>query len=126
MNGIFSKRFKALREEKDKTQQELLDEFNKRYHYNFKKSSISMYENAKRMPEIEALTDFADYFQVSVDYLLGRSDIRNPYKEKEERETEKINTIAGHIVGDGSEYTKEELEEIEKFKQWVLDRKKNK
>lgn len=115
MNEVFSKRFKELREEKNKTQQELIDEFNKKYHYNFKKSAISMYENSKRMPEIQALTDFADYFGVSTDFLLGVSDIRNPYE---------IKTIAAHH--DGDEFTEEELQEIENFKEYVKMRKQQK
>lgn len=36
------------------------------------KSSISMYENDMRQPSCETLVRFADVFNVSVDYLLGR------------------------------------------------------
>ena len=31
-----------------------------------------MIENGKRMPELSALIDFADFYDVSIDYLLGR------------------------------------------------------
>src|SRR3712207_3497179 len=77
MSSTFGKRFKMLRLEKDLKQQELIDDFNKKYHYGFTKSAVSQYENDKRIPEIEALNAFANYFNVSVDFLLGRSDIRN-------------------------------------------------
>lgn len=77
--ATFGERFKMLRSEKNFNQEELIDDFNKKYHYSFTKSAVSQYENDKRIPEISALSDFADYFNVTVDYLLGKSDIRNPY-----------------------------------------------
>ncbi len=73
----FGQRFKELRIEKELTQQELAEDFNSKYGHTFSKSSISQYENGKRTPENVALKNFADYFKVSIDYLLGVSDIRN-------------------------------------------------
>ena len=35
-------------------------------------STISLYENGKREPDLETLQHFADIFHVSVDYILGR------------------------------------------------------
>lgn len=32
------------------------------------------YESGKRLPDTEILSKLADYFNVSADYLLGRSD----------------------------------------------------
>lgn len=32
------------------------------------------YESGERLPDTEVLTKLADYFNVSTDYLLGRSD----------------------------------------------------
>ena len=40
------------------------------------KSSISTYENDMRQPSYETLVRFADVFNVSVDYLLGRRNDR--------------------------------------------------
>ena len=73
----FGERFKELRLEKGLTQQGLAEDFNKIYGHTFSKPSISQYENGKRTPENEALKNFASYFNVSIDYLLGVSDIRN-------------------------------------------------
>lgn len=78
---LFAKRFKELREEKGLTQSELLKIFNESFNHSFGKSSISMYENGKRIPEIVALADFADFFDVSIDYLLGKSDIKKYYND---------------------------------------------
>ena len=37
-------------------------------------NSISRYENGEREADYETLIRFADYFNVSIDYLLGRTD----------------------------------------------------
>lgn len=70
----FGQVFKTLRLKKELTQKDLAEDFNKKYNYSFNKSSISQYENDLRKPEIDALKDFADYFNVSIDYLLGKTD----------------------------------------------------
>ena len=41
---------------------------------NMTQSSISRYENEEREADYETLVAFADYFGVSVDYLLGRTN----------------------------------------------------
>lgn len=60
----------------------------------------------------------ADYFDVSVDYLLCRTDKKRFY---DSTETNDLQTIAAHH--DGEEWTKEELEEIEQFKRFVAMRR---
>jgi len=37
-------------------------------------NSISRYENLERQADYETLIKIADYFNVSIDYLLGRTD----------------------------------------------------
>ena len=76
----FGQRFKELRLEKGLTQQGLAEDFNKIYGHTFSKPSISQYENGKRTPENEALKNFASYFNVSIEYLLGDEKDRL-YKE---------------------------------------------
>ena len=39
---------------------------------NMNQNSISRYENMEREADYETLIRFADYFDVSLDYLLGR------------------------------------------------------
>lgn len=41
---------------------------------NMNQNSISRYENGEQEADYAALIRFADYFDVSVDYLLGRTD----------------------------------------------------
>ena len=42
--------------------------------------TISNYETEKRDMTPETIIKLADYFGVSTDYLLGKSDVRNPEK----------------------------------------------
>lgn len=64
----FGDRLKQLRKESNLTQQELACKFY------LNKSSISRYENGTQLPEHDLLEKIADYFNVSIDYLLGRTD----------------------------------------------------
>lgn len=41
---------------------------------------ISAYEKGKREPDIESLKQIANYFNCSIDYLLGKTDIIKPEK----------------------------------------------
>lgn len=66
--ATFSERIKALRKEKGLTQEELGNIIG------VKKYSIHSYENEKNCPEMKGLIGLADYFGVSIDYLVGRTD----------------------------------------------------
>ncbi len=41
------------------------------------KASIANFENCNRKPSLDALIALADYFNVSIDYLVGRDDVPN-------------------------------------------------
>ena len=47
---------------------------------NMNQNSISRYENGQRQADYQTLIAFADYFNVSIDYLLERTD--NPKMNK--------------------------------------------
>lgn len=64
-------RFRELRKRAGLTQPELVKQFNELYGRNYTEAAISQFENDKRMPSIEALKDFADFYGVSIDYLIG-------------------------------------------------------
>lgn len=44
---------------------------------NMNQNTISRYENMEREADYKTLIKFADYFDVSLDYLLGRTDRPN-------------------------------------------------
>ena len=58
-------RIKQLRKEKNITASQLAK------HINVADSTMSLYENGKREPPFETLKSIADFFNVSIDYLLG-------------------------------------------------------
>ena len=66
--NIFSERLKALRKKKGIT----LLEFGS--HFNISKQSAQKWEAGINLPTSEKLIEIADYFDVSLDYLVGRSD----------------------------------------------------
>lgn len=68
------RRFKELRIKMGITQEEFRQKFNDRFGRTYTAAAISQFENGKRLPEISALIDFADFYNVSVDYLVGRDD----------------------------------------------------
>ena len=61
-------RLKALRRARNISQLKLAMDLN------MNQNSISRYENLEREADYETLIRLADYFHVSIDYLLGRTD----------------------------------------------------
>lgn len=58
---------------------------------NMTQQRISAYEKGKREPDIETIKQFADFFNVSIDYLLGKSDnnsVEDSFKHKYREEIE--------------------------------------
>lgn len=64
-------RIKILREEFGYTQQELADKLDGA------KSTVAMYENETRKPSMEVLIKLSEIFNCSIDYLLGKTDVRD-------------------------------------------------
>lgn len=66
--ATFANRLRELRKQKELTQTDLGKLLN------LSKQTISVYENGGADPNPETLNKLADFFGVSVDYLLGRTD----------------------------------------------------
>lgn len=64
-------RIKKLRENKELSQKQLADMLS------VGPSTISMWEQGRRAPDNEMLSKIADFFDVTTDYLLGRTDNPN-------------------------------------------------
>ncbi len=75
----FGNNLKKIRQEHDMTQEELAKKINT------SRSNIANYENDKNMPSIEVLNKLSEILNCSTDYLLGKSDIRNPEKIDENK-----------------------------------------
>lgn len=84
------KNLRLLREKEGLSQQKLADILN------ISQQAIFKYEKTSNEPDIETLIKLADIFNVTVDYLIGHSDIREPNVKKNavmltEKECEHIN-----------------------------------
>lgn len=66
--NIFASRLKQLRKSHNLTALELSKAVN------VSKAAISQFENEANYPHCNTLCALADYFNVSLDYLVGRSD----------------------------------------------------
>lgn len=68
---MYIQRLRDLREDSDKTQQEIAD------YLNMHRSVYRRYESGERELPVWALTKLADYYHTSTDYILGRSEKRD-------------------------------------------------
>ncbi|NLJ94040.1 MAG: helix-turn-helix transcriptional regulator [Clostridiaceae bacterium] len=64
--NIFGMRLKALRVQKNLSQKELSDDLE------IGRPTITQYETGSKNPSLKMVIKIADYFDVSVDYLIGR------------------------------------------------------
>jgi len=79
---IFIERLKQLREAKNLTQLRLAMELN------VSQETISGYEIGKAVPPAEMLVKLADTLDTSVDYILGRTNIKSTLRASELSEQE--------------------------------------
>ncbi|PTJ93601.1 XRE family transcriptional regulator [Staphylococcus simulans] len=78
------------------------------------KSAVSRYLNLTREFPLNRAEDFAKALHISTEYLLG-------FTESEQKEQEQDN-MAAHFDKEG--LTEEEIEEVNKFIEWVKNRDK--
>ena len=106
-------RIKLLREEANMTQQELANKLNGA------KSTVAMYEKGDRKPSMEILLKLSNIFNCSIDYILGKSNIRN---------LEELNKVkfanANGLNTEGLD--NEDLEELQRQIEYMKKLKKNK
>ena len=67
---------RGLREDRDISQAEMADMLN------IHQTTYSNYELEKGNIPLQTLIRLADYFQTSIDYLVGLTDERKPYPKK--------------------------------------------
>ena len=100
----FKDRLRELRLNKRITQEDLGKVFN------VIKQTISSWENGNSRPDIDMASKIADFFEVTTDYLLCRTD--------EPKGTKQFQTIAAHRTDDPmSDLPPEAIERVEEFKE---------
>lgn len=104
----FGSILKKLRLELNLNQKELADKIG------ISRSSIAMYETDQRTPDYETINALSDFFNVSSDYLLGRTNIRN-YEEY---------TIAAHTDDRTQQLSDEDRKQLDDFIDFLIAKSK--
>lgn len=113
---IFGERIKQLRLEHQWTQEYVCEKLN------ISSGALSRYETGMYEPKsLELVKDFAKLFDVSTDYLLGKSDIRNP-EDKIKQEFEfayhkEMEGLSDEEIADALRFYKEMKNKINKKEQ---------
>lgn len=76
MVNVIYERIRDMREDRDLTQNDIA----RMLHCT--QVCYSNYETGKRDIPAEVLGKLADYYGVSVDYLMGRTNVKKPYTQK--------------------------------------------
>ena len=107
---MFAKRLTNLREKKNLYQKDIAEIFN------IEQATVSNWEKGKRIPDSEMLIKLANFFEVSVDYLLG-NDTTLTTKEEELKEIEALKQllIKNGFMKSNEDLTNEELDRLMKF-----------
>lgn len=103
-DNIFGKRLKTLREEAKMTRAELA------LNLNTSLAAISQYETGARVPSDDIKITISKLFNVSLDYLMGLSPIRNLQS-------------AEIYLASLSDLTEEDYEEINNFIKYIQSKK---
>lgn len=113
---MFSKRLKLLRQEKRLSQIELSKVIlvgNK---------TISDYERGVSNPDFETLQKIASFFNVSTDYLLGKTDDRLPTPTSSPKD--QLQGIKLALYNQTEELTEEQMEDVLKFVEFIKNKDK--
>lgn len=108
----FGNRLKNLRNDKGMLQRELADLLK------VSRVTITHYENGKRSPDQATIKKISQLFNVSTDFLLGNSNIKDPYHEdngmdKYKKDIEAIEKFRSLVIKEGcTEYNDKTLEEL--------------
>ena len=92
MNEIFINRLKSLRKGERKTQ----DDMSKML--KIQRSTYGEYERGKITPPMDKITFLANYFGVSVDYLMGNTNLITPDEGEETNEISDISVTIRKMI----------------------------
>lgn len=110
-----SERLTLIRKEKGLSQESLAIEIN------VSQASIGAYESGKRIPSINILCKYAEYFHTTTDYLLGRTKNRNTLPEKEiVIDLKKLKDYSA-VLYDRKSIGKEDVKKIQTVIESVMD-----
>lgn len=103
-------RLRELRKQKGLTMKQLGDLVG------LAESTISLYETGKRQPDQDTMVFFADFFGISIDYLLGR--------EEETEQTEPVSDRMKRFYDESKDLSEHEIELVRMFMAQVKKNRK--
>jgi len=77
MRKLFGKRLKRLREDRELTLQELVDKLKQEFDITVTFGALGNYERGYRIPKLLLLNKLAEFYDVTSDYLMGNTDVKN-------------------------------------------------
>lgn len=91
-------RIYQLRSEKELSMDMMVADMNQKYGIQLNKSMLSRWEKDKTNPSLESAKYLCDYFDVSLDYLIGLTDTRTPARihDLKRRPTNETSQRHGH------------------------------
>lgn len=97
---MFHFQLRTLRKKKGLTLDEFAEQYNKQFGGSLNKGTLSKYENGRQWPKVNIIINFASFFGVTVDYLLGVDNkiasIKIPIYNKIGAS---LPTVTGNIIG---------------------------
>lgn len=99
---MFPERLIKIRKQNKKTQQNVAD------FLGITRPAYTAYELGSREPDFETLQKLADFFSVSTDFLLGRTDVKKP---------------EGRFFHDLDHASEEDLDKLEEFFKFLQSQK---
>lgn len=106
------RRLKQLREENSFTLEYVATRLNTT------KTSIARYEKNDREPKSEMISALADFYNVSTDYLLGRTNERELSKERAKLDPS-VKTIAAHRIGNVEDLSDDAIDKINEYIEFI-------
>ncbi len=83
------KRLKELRNERDLTLDMVVYDMNQKYNIEITKSNLSRWENAINEPSLHYARFLCLYYGVSLDYLIGNTEVRTPVNLLRQKKAQK-------------------------------------
>lgn len=108
------KLIKKLREEKNISMDKMCDDFNKKYNAKIVKSTISKWENNKAEPSLSNARYLSDYFNVTLDCILGLEEYETPLTTDENNLLKNYNKL-NDLGKQEANKRVEELTEISRY-----------
>jgi len=108
---LLENRLRELRIKAGLKQEDLIKRFS------LSSGRYSQYETGKRKPDYDLLIELADFYNVSLDYLLGRTDTPSPLTK------EKTPSYQEEVLRDIEDITPEMASEVRQFINYLKHKK---